>query len=67
MAILFFSIVPKTTNVVEDVKILLPVKYPLITFSGFREVENSSADQMSGGGHLVFLINTQKYKLGKGN
>ena len=36
-----FPIGPKNTNLVEGVNILLPVKYPWIPFSGFREeVEN---------------------------
>ena len=38
---LVFLIGPKNTNLVEDVKILLPVKFRWIPFSGFRgEVEN---------------------------
>ena len=45
-AILFFSISPKNTNLVEDVEILLPVKFRWNPFSGFRgEVENVSANQ----------------------
>ena len=40
-AILFFPIGPKNTNLVEGVENLLPVKFCLILFSGFRgEVEN---------------------------
>ena len=39
-AILFFFISPKNTNLVEDIEILLPVKFRWIPFSGFRgEVE----------------------------
>ena len=34
----FFSISPKNTNFVEDIEILLPVKFRW--FSGFREVEH---------------------------
>ena len=38
---LVFPIGPKNTNLVEEVEILLPVKFGLILFSGFREeVEN---------------------------
>ena len=37
---LVFSIRPKNTNLVEDIKILLPVKLHWIPFSGFREVES---------------------------
>ena len=44
-AILFFFIGPKNTNFVEDVKILLPVKFSWIPFGSFRgEVENISAN-----------------------
>ena len=45
LAILFF-LGSKNTNFVEDVEILLPVKFRWIPFSGFRgEVENVSANQ----------------------
>ena len=38
---LVFPIGPKNTNLVEDVKIYLPVKFCQIPFSGLRgEVEN---------------------------
>ena len=40
---------PKNTNLVEDVEILLPVKFGWILFSGFRgEVENVSSNQRPG-------------------
>ena len=43
---LVFPIGPKNTNLVEDIKSLLPVKFRWIPFSGFRgEVENVSANQ----------------------
>ena len=46
---LVYPIGPKNTNFVEDVEILLPVKFRWIPFSGFREeVENVSANQMPG-------------------
>ena len=46
---LIFPIGPKNTNLVEDVEILLPVKFRWIPFSGFRgEVENVSANQRPG-------------------
>ena len=39
----------KNTNLVEDVEILLPVKFGSILFRGFRgEVENVSANQRQG-------------------
>ena len=41
-----FSDMPENTNLVEDVKILLPVKFYSITISGFRgKVENVSNNQ----------------------
>ena len=40
---------PKNTTLVEDVEILLPIKFRWIPFSGFRgEVENDSANQRPG-------------------
>ena len=43
---LVFQIGPKNTNVVEDIEILLPIKFSWIPFSVFRgEVENVSANQ----------------------
>ena len=40
---------PKNKNLVEDIEILLPVKFCWIQFSGFREeVENVSANQRLG-------------------
>ena len=48
-----FPISPKNTNLVEGVEFLLSVKFRQILFSGFREVENVSTNQRSGG-HIVF-------------
>ena len=46
---LVFPISPKNTNLVEDVEILLLVKFCWIPFSSFRgEVENVSANQRPG-------------------
>ena len=57
---LVFPIGTKNTNLVEDIEILLPVKFCWIPFSSFRgEVENASANQRSGG-HLVFPIGLKK-------
>ena len=39
---LVFPIGPKNTNLVEDVEILLPVKFRWIPFSSFREVDVSA-------------------------
>ena len=63
---LVFPISPKNTNLVEDVEIMLPVKFHLIPFSGFRgEFENVSANQRPGR-HLVFSDRPKKHKLGRG-
>ena len=63
---LFFSIGPKNTNLVEDVEILLPVKFRWIPFSGFRgEVENVSANQRPGR-PACFSNRPKKHKLGRG-
>ena len=65
-AILFFPISPKNTNLVEDVEILLPVKFRWIPFSGFRgEVENVSANQRPGR-PSCFSDRPEKHKLGRG-
>ena len=43
---LVFTIGPNNTNLVKDLEILLPIKFRLIRFSGFRgEVEHVSANQ----------------------
>ena len=75
---LVFPIGPNNTNLVEDVKILLPVKFRWIPFSSFREeVENVSEfrsavsekkSKMSQpirgqGGHLVFPIDPKNTNL----
>ena len=44
-----FPIGPENTNLVEDVEILLPVKFRLILFSGFKgEAENVPTNQRPG-------------------
>ena len=63
---LVFPIGPKNTNLVEDVEILLPVKFPWIPFSGFRgEVQNLSANQRQGW-LSCFSDWPEKHKLGRG-
>ena len=63
---LVFSIGPKNTNLVEDVEILLPVKFRWITFGGFREeVENVSANQRPGRPSCS-SDRHEKHKLGRG-
>ena len=62
---LVFQIGPKNTNLVEDVKSLLPVKFRWIPFSGFREeVENVSANQRLGR-PSCFSDRPEKHKLGR--
>ena len=63
---LVFPIGPKNTNLVEDVEILLPVKFLWIPFSGFREeVGNVSANQRPGR-PSCFSDRLEKHKLGTG-
>ena len=63
---LVFPIGPKNTNLVEEVEILLPVKFRWIPFSGFRkEVENVSANQRPGR-PSCFSDRPEKHKLGRG-
>ena len=63
---LVFLIGPKNTNLVENVEILLPVKFRWIPFSGFRgEVENVSANQRPGW-PSCFTDRPEKHKLGRG-
>ena len=64
-AILLFPIEKKNTNLVEVIKILLPVKFCWIPLSGFREVENISANQRPGRSSC-FSDQSEKRKLGKG-
>ena len=63
---LVFLIGPKNANLVEDVEILLPVKFHWILFRGFRgKVENVSANQ-SLGWPSCFSDQPEKHKLGRG-
>ena len=63
---LVFPIGPKNTNLVEDVEILLPVKFCWISFSRFRgEVENVSANQRPGR-PSCFSDRPEKHKLTRG-
>ena len=39
---------PKNTNLVEEVEILLPANYRCIPFSGFKAIENVSANRRPG-------------------
>ena len=62
---LVFLIGPKNTNLVEDIEILLPVKFRWIPFSNFRgEVENVSANQRQGW-PSCFFNQPQKHKIGR--
>ena len=67
--LLVFPIGPKNTNLVEDVEILLPVKFRWIPFwfSGLRGgVENVSANQRPGR-PSCFSDRPEKHKLGRGH
>ena len=64
-AILFVSIGPKNTNLVEDIKTLLPVMFCWIPISGLRaEVKNVSANQRPGWPYC-FSDRPEKYKLSR--
>ena len=57
---------PEKTDLEEDIKILLPVKFCSILFSGFRgEVENITANQRLGR-PSCFSDRPEKHKLGRG-
>ena len=63
---LVFLIGPKNTILVEDVEILLPVKFRWNQLSGFSgEVENVSANQRQGR-PSCFSDQPEKHKLGRG-
>ena len=63
---LVFPISPKNKNLVEDVEILLPVKFHSILISGFTgEVENVSANQRPGR-PSCFSDRPEKHKLSRG-
>ena len=63
---LVFPICRKNTHLVEDVEILLPVKFRSNPFSGFRgEVENVSVNQRPGR-PSYFSDRPEKHKLGRG-
>ena len=63
---LIFPFCLKNRNLVEDVEILLPVKFRWIPISGFEdEVENGSANQWPGR-PSCFSGRPEKHKLGKG-
>ena len=63
---LVFPIGLKNTNLVEDLEILLPVKFHSIPISGFRgEVEYVSANQRPGR-PSCFSDRPEKHKLGRG-
>ena len=63
---LVFPIGLKNTNLVEDVEILLPVRFHPIPFSGFRgKVENVSTNQRPGQ-PSCFSDRPEKHKLCRG-
>ena len=61
-----FPICQKNTNLVEDVEILLSIKFHWIPFSSFRgEVENASANQRPGQPSCCY-DRPKKQKFGRG-
>ena len=64
-AIFFFRSARKNTNLIKDIKILLPVEFLPIRSSGFRgEVNNVSANQRPGRPSW-FYDRPEKHKLGR--
>ena len=64
---LYIPIGPKNTNLIEDIEILLPVKFRWIPFSSFRgEVENVSANQRPRR-PSCFSDRPEKHKLDRGH
>ena len=60
---LFLPIGPKNTNLVEDVEILLSVKFRWIPFRSFRGEVEKSQPIRGNGGHLVFPIGPKNTNL----
>ena len=60
---LVFPIGPKSTNLVEDVEILLPVKFVALVS---EEKSKMSRPNRGQGGHLVYPIGPEKHTIGKG-
>ena len=64
---LVFLISLKNASLIDDVEILLPVKFRQISFSGVRgEVENVSANQRPGRPFCFFLIGLKNTNLVEG-
>ena len=57
----------KNTNLVEDIKILLPVKFRWIPFSGFRGKVKICLSQSEARAAILFFGSAQKHKLGRGH
>ena len=63
----FFDQSPeKTKHLVEDIKILVPVRFRWILFSGFRYVKNIAANRKQGPPFCFFFLIGQKHKLCRG-
>ena len=59
---------PKSTNLAENIDILLPVKFRWILFSGFKgEVEKCKSQSEAGTVFLFFWSVAQKHKHGTGH
>ena len=63
---LVFPIVPKSTNLVEDVEILLPIKFRWILFSGFKRKSRKCLSQSEARAAILFFRLAQKHKVGRG-
>ena len=61
---LVFQIGLKNTNLVEDVEILLPIKFSLSSVSAVSEEKSKMSQPIRGqGGHLVFPIGSKNTNL----
>ena len=64
---LVFTISQKNTDWVEDVEILLPVKFRWIPCSGFREEVENVSDNQRPGRPSYFSDRPENHKLGRGH
>ena len=63
---LVFPIGPKNTKLVEDIEILLPVKFVEFRSAVSEEKSKMSQPIRGQGGHPVFPIGPKEHKLGRG-
>ena len=64
---LVFPISPKNTNLVEDVEILIPVKFPLNSAQRFQRRSRKCLGQSEARTAMLFFRSTRKTQLGRGH